>query len=69
MIFNVKGRAQSKGIGVGGRIMLKWILEKNGARIRNALLWLKMWSSDCECDSEPEYLDKLTDSLLLVSSF
>jgi hypothetical protein len=42
-----------QGIFVDGRIILKWILKKNNVRVWDALMWLKMRSSDCEFGNEP----------------
>lgn len=36
----------SEGLGVGERMILKWILEKRGVKVFNAFNWIRIWSYD-----------------------
>jgi hypothetical protein len=39
---NLTGRNHSDGLGVGGRIVLEWILERWGGGLRIGFVWLGM---------------------------
>jgi hypothetical protein len=38
---SLKGRNYLEDLDVNGRIMLEWILEKQGGKVWTALIWLK----------------------------
>jgi hypothetical protein len=42
---NLKGRDMSGDLGVGGRIILEWILEKMGGKLWSEFIWLRIWTS------------------------
>jgi len=65
---------------VDGRIILKWILQKQGGSLRTGLIWLRMGQVVCSCEhgDEPQYSNQThiryfytfycTQSLLHVSA-
>jgi hypothetical protein len=42
---NVKGRDHSEDIGVDGRIILEWTLGKQGTKVWNGCIWLRIGAS------------------------
>jgi hypothetical protein len=40
-----KGRGHSEGVGVDGRIILEWILEKQGGKLWTGCIWLRIGTS------------------------
>jgi hypothetical protein len=47
---NLKRRDHFAGLSVDGRIILKWILEKEGVRLWNGFNWLRMGAIICFID-------------------
>jgi hypothetical protein len=39
---NLKGSDHSEGLIVGGKIILKWILEKEGGKVWTICIWLRI---------------------------
>jgi hypothetical protein len=39
---NLTGRNHSDDLGVNGRIILEWILEKQGGKLRIGFIWLRI---------------------------
>jgi hypothetical protein len=46
LVGNLKGKDQMKVLGADLRIIIKWILEKQGGRLWTGLIWLRIQSSD-----------------------
>jgi hypothetical protein len=42
---NLAGRGNLGNLGVGGRIILDWILEKQGAMMRTEFILLRIWTN------------------------
>jgi hypothetical protein len=42
---NLKGRDHSEDLGVGGRIILEWILWKQGEKLWTGCIWLRIGPS------------------------
>jgi hypothetical protein len=51
----LKGRYHSENLGIDGRIILKWILEKSDGKVWTGFVWSKTGSSggSCEHINEP----------------
>jgi hypothetical protein len=43
---NLKGGDYSEDLGVTGRIVLEWILKKQGGKVRTGVIWLSIGTSD-----------------------
>jgi len=43
---NMKGRHNSENLGIDGRIILEWILEKQGGKVWAGYIWLRIGASD-----------------------
>jgi hypothetical protein len=45
IVKNLKGRDYCENLGIGGRIILKWILMKNDMEMWTGLIWLRRSTS------------------------
>jgi hypothetical protein len=45
LLENPKRRDHSKDLGADGRIILEWILEKNGAKVWTGCIWFRIGTS------------------------
>jgi hypothetical protein len=46
LVKNLKGRDHSEGVGIDGRIILKWILRKMCGKLWTGFIWLRIGTSD-----------------------
>jgi hypothetical protein len=44
-LVNLKGRDHSEDLGVYGRIILEWILEKYSGKVWTGFIWHRIWTS------------------------
>jgi hypothetical protein len=42
---NMKGRGNLEDLGVDGKVMLEWILEREFGKVRTGFVWLSIWTS------------------------
>jgi hypothetical protein len=45
LLENLKGRDRLEDLGVDGKIMLEWILGKEGAKVWTGCIWLRIGTS------------------------
>jgi hypothetical protein len=46
LVGKSEGRDHSEDLGIGGRIILKWILEKYCGRVWTGFIWLRIGTGD-----------------------
>jgi hypothetical protein len=54
---DLNGIDHMEGLGVGGKIILEWILGKYGTKMWNGCIWLRIGTRSCsyEKDNEPSF--------------
>jgi hypothetical protein len=62
---NLKGRDHSEDMGIDGKIILEWILEKCGGKLWLGFIWLRIGTSGILCEHGNETTGSIKDGEFL----